>query len=255
MKRPCLLRQQLQVLCLRRPLRRRRSPSLTAGRSVAGFAPAYIWHGPYLGANVGYRLGHSDWTATFRHRYRPVVVGGIQGGYNWQTGPLVFGLEGDIAWANIKRQLHQRACPTGCEIKNTWLGTAAAASATRSTASCPMSPAALAFGEVKATHERRRQRERHQCRLDRRRRHRGRDRRQLDRQARISLCRSRRHHLQRAAAAWRAMSTSARNVVRAGLNCASDHGRKARLEPRTRPGRCFSRARRLLRPRILFSIS
>ena len=53
---------------------------------------AYSWAGPYLGANLGYAWGSVDNNPT-----KPAgFVGGAQAGYNWQTGPWVFGVEGDI---------------------------------------------------------------------------------------------------------------------------------------------------------------
>src|SRR5438309_2890558 len=53
---------------------------------------AYSWAGPYLGGNIGYTWGSID-----NNPVRPSgVAGGVQGGYNWQNGPVVFGLEADI---------------------------------------------------------------------------------------------------------------------------------------------------------------
>ena len=53
---------------------------------------AYSWAGPYLGGNIGYAWGSVDNNAT-----RPSgLAGGVQGGYNWQNGPWVFGLEADV---------------------------------------------------------------------------------------------------------------------------------------------------------------
>jgi outer membrane immunogenic protein len=52
----------------------------------------YSWAGPYLGGNLGYSWGTVDNNPT-----RPSgLEGGVQAGYNWQTGPWVFGVEGDI---------------------------------------------------------------------------------------------------------------------------------------------------------------
>ena len=49
---------------------------------------AYSWAGPYLGGNIGYAWGSVDNNPT-----RPSgFAGGVQGGYNWQNGPFVFGL-------------------------------------------------------------------------------------------------------------------------------------------------------------------
>ena len=56
---------------------------------------AYSWAGPYLGVNLGYA-----WGSVHNNLTKPSgVAGGVQAGYNWQTGqtgPLVFGVEGDI---------------------------------------------------------------------------------------------------------------------------------------------------------------
>src|SRR5258706_10679255 len=52
----------------------------------------YSWAGPYLGANLGYAWGSVENNPT-----KPSgLVGGAQAGYNWQPGPWVFGVEGDI---------------------------------------------------------------------------------------------------------------------------------------------------------------
>jgi outer membrane immunogenic protein len=54
---------------------------------------AYSWTGPYLGGNLGY-----EWARTTHNPTRPSgIAGGVQGGYNWQTGAWVFGAEADIA--------------------------------------------------------------------------------------------------------------------------------------------------------------
>ena len=53
---------------------------------------AYSWAGPYLGGNLGYGWGSVDNNPTKPSGF----VGGVQAGYNWQTGPWVFGVEGDI---------------------------------------------------------------------------------------------------------------------------------------------------------------
>jgi outer membrane immunogenic protein len=53
---------------------------------------AYSWAGPYLGGNLGYAWGSVDNALP-----KPSgVEGGVQAGYNWQSGPLVFGVEGDL---------------------------------------------------------------------------------------------------------------------------------------------------------------
>ena len=53
---------------------------------------AYSWAGPYLGGNLGYAWGSVDNNPTKPSGF----AGGVQAGYNWQSGPWVFGVEGDI---------------------------------------------------------------------------------------------------------------------------------------------------------------
>src|ERR1700709_1570255 len=53
---------------------------------------AYSWAGPYLGGNLGYAWGSVDNNPTNPSGFQ----GGVQAGYNWQNGPWVFGVEGDV---------------------------------------------------------------------------------------------------------------------------------------------------------------
>jgi outer membrane immunogenic protein len=52
----------------------------------------YNWAGAYAGANAGYQ-----WGATTNNPTKPAgVFGGVQLGYNWQSGAFVFGAETDL---------------------------------------------------------------------------------------------------------------------------------------------------------------
>jgi outer membrane immunogenic protein len=87
-------------------------------------APVYMWAGPYVGINGGGGWGDSSWSgapATGSFDVSGGMIGGTIG-YNWQQGPYVFGLEGDIDWSNIKGSTTVN-CALGCETRNTWLGT------------------------------------------------------------------------------------------------------------------------------------
>jgi len=53
---------------------------------------AYSWAGPYLGGNLGYAWGSVDNNPTKPSGF----AGGVEAGYNWQSGQWVFGSEGDI---------------------------------------------------------------------------------------------------------------------------------------------------------------
>jgi outer membrane immunogenic protein len=56
-------------------------------------APAgFNWTGPYAGLNAGYEWG----TITNSPIDPNGLQGGVQGGYNWQSGQFVFGGEADI---------------------------------------------------------------------------------------------------------------------------------------------------------------
>ncbi|HXT58911.1 MAG TPA: outer membrane protein [Pirellulales bacterium] len=86
--------------------------------------PYYNWTGFYLGINGGGGWGTGNWDSIGSHDVSGGLVGGTIG-YNWQTGPWVLGLEGDIDWADISGSTSTPACLNGnCSTKNTWLGTA-----------------------------------------------------------------------------------------------------------------------------------
>jgi outer membrane immunogenic protein len=66
-------------------------------------APVYNWTGFYIGANLGYSFGNqsTNWTAAglpigSTSSRMDGILGGLQAGYNWQSGSLVLGLEADI---------------------------------------------------------------------------------------------------------------------------------------------------------------
>jgi outer membrane immunogenic protein len=73
----------------------------------------YDWTGGYVGIEGGYGWGHSNQTdpgiapAPLPGDGHYSLNGGLVGGtlgYNWQTGPWVFGLEGDYSWSDIQGQ-------------------------------------------------------------------------------------------------------------------------------------------------------
>jgi outer membrane immunogenic protein len=101
-------------------------PARMPAKAPAYVAPmTYNWTGFYLGLNGGYGFGRSEFNGTLPSGSFD-TSGGLFGatvGYNWQTGPVVFGLEGDIDWSDMKDTFTSGACPTGCQTKNNWLGT------------------------------------------------------------------------------------------------------------------------------------
>ena len=86
---------------------RYRAPSGHADQG-ADYA-AYNWTGFYVGINGGYGWGTSDIGVPAPGSYN--INGGLVGGtvgYNWQIGQAVYGLEGDLDWANIRGNAHVR---------------------------------------------------------------------------------------------------------------------------------------------------
>src|ERR1043166_4472046 len=74
---------------------------------------AYSWAGPYLGGNIGYAWGSVD-----NNGAKPSGFdGGVQGGYNWQRGPVVFGLEADIQASGANDTF------AAWKFSNPWFGT------------------------------------------------------------------------------------------------------------------------------------
>ncbi|KAB1070145.1 carbohydrate porin [Methylobacterium planeticum] len=112
------------------------SPSSHAADPAAPRAvPAFVdWSGPYLGLQgsagasfgalafgpttiggrtipafkTGDATGRSD-----RGRDATTAVGGAFGGYNWQSGPWLYGLEADLSGANLKRPVASTALGFG----------------------------------------------------------------------------------------------------------------------------------------------
>ena len=81
-------------------------------------APAYVapmafsWTGFYLGLNGGAPGSFNAGGGLF----------GATVGYNWQTGPLVFGLEGDIDWSGMRGSATCGGI-TSCDVRNDYLAT------------------------------------------------------------------------------------------------------------------------------------
>jgi outer membrane immunogenic protein len=86
-------------------------------KGPAFVAPIFTWTGFYAGINAGYGFGRSDWDpAPGRFDTDGFLVGGTLG-YNLQTGSFVFGIEGDIAYSDMKGDT------AGVETRVPWFGT------------------------------------------------------------------------------------------------------------------------------------
>jgi outer membrane immunogenic protein len=114
-------------------LRVRRAPA----PAPVAVAPAFDWTGFYIGGHVGW--GHTDkeWRHTDpfvdsifvdRHSQADGFLGGGQIGFNWQTGALVLGVEGQFSWVDWDKD---HRCVTfvvdfHCGHSVDWVATAAA---------------------------------------------------------------------------------------------------------------------------------
>ncbi len=74
--------------------------------------PTYNWVGPYVGLNLGYQSG----TATNAGDLNG-VMGGLQGGYNWQFGAFVVGAETDLQGSDAGGRF------AAWQFSNPWFGT------------------------------------------------------------------------------------------------------------------------------------
>jgi outer membrane immunogenic protein len=83
----------------------------------------YNWTGFYAGINAGYGFGSSNWSAIPGTAIKPkgFLAGGTLG-YNWQSGAIVYGIEGDFDWSDVKASA---ACAgvLSCETSSSWLAT------------------------------------------------------------------------------------------------------------------------------------
>lgn len=95
------------------------------------YTPSFSWSGFYLGVNGGSGWGTSSSSANFSllgtafnlplySQSTSGWLGGFQAGYNWQTGNIVLGLEGDYDFTNIQGTT---ACVVvfNCGVKQNWL--------------------------------------------------------------------------------------------------------------------------------------
>jgi outer membrane immunogenic protein len=175
------------------------SAALVAGPAVAADIPVkarlyrappavvYGWTGFYVGGNAGYSWGRagSDWNiyapgAGGSFACTPAggalcvsgsgsnnlrgVIGGVQAGYNWQTGGSVFGIETDIQASGEKgRQTYNVLFPTNLPAqpfgtvsesqteKLPWFGTLRARAGVAADRWLIYATGGLAYGQVKVS--------------------------------------------------------------------------------------------------------
>lgn len=71
-----------------------------------------LWLGAYVGANAGFQ-----WASNIGGVSQSGFTGGIQGGYNWQSGPWVYGVEADFNLSSVGGTF------ADYQFSNPWFGT------------------------------------------------------------------------------------------------------------------------------------
>jgi outer membrane immunogenic protein len=107
----------------------------TKAPAVPFVSPVYDWSGFYVGGHVGggwadrghtmlddgnggFGLGGSPFTNGDSLSNHPSgVLGGVQGGFNWQFNNFVLGVEGEYTWAGLRGDAH--ASTLGQNLKTT----------------------------------------------------------------------------------------------------------------------------------------
>jgi outer membrane immunogenic protein len=120
----------------------------------------YNWTGFYAGINGGYGWGRSSWSDpaagadSGNFSTRGGLIGG-QLGYNWQTGPVVLGIETDADWMNLKGSGTGGVCATdgggSCQTQQSWVGTTRARIGYAFDRWLPYITGGVAYGNIKAT--------------------------------------------------------------------------------------------------------
>ena len=91
-------------------------PSRTAPVAPVVYVPAFTWTGFYIGLNAGGAwAGSRDVTVTgpgggpanavIGGSGDGAFVGGLQAGYNWQSGAFVYGVEADIQYVSMSNNV------------------------------------------------------------------------------------------------------------------------------------------------------
>jgi outer membrane immunogenic protein len=114
--------------------------------------PDFDWAGPFVGINGGVVSGTSSWTAGGLTTGAFALSGemlGVSAGYNFQTGPWVYGIVGDVDWTNLAGST-ANFCFPNCATSSDWLGTIRGRLGFAQGAFMPYVTAGAAFGNISA---------------------------------------------------------------------------------------------------------
>jgi outer membrane immunogenic protein len=114
-------------------------------------SPIYNWTGPYIGISGGGGWGRSDFSpplSSGSFNTSGGLVGGTLG-YNYQINQVVWGLEGDISWSDLRGS--STCGGLSCGTRNNWLGTARGRLGYAADRFMPYVTGGAAFGDIKTT--------------------------------------------------------------------------------------------------------
>lgn len=127
-------------------------------------AQVYDWNGFYFGANIGVGVGRDPSKVDFgfgapQNNLSPIgAIGGLQTGYNWQSGNFVFGVETDFQGSGMD---DSSTCSAGCQPGTNgritpsqsldWFGTARLRAGLASGTVFSYFTGGFAYGNVKST--------------------------------------------------------------------------------------------------------
>lgn len=97
--------------------------SYDAAPAAPAIQAQHDWTGGYVGLNAGYTGGKAKGSFEDESTYvtGSGFIGGAQGGYNFQSGSFVYGVETDIQATNAKAEVKDPDDKGG--VKHKWLGT------------------------------------------------------------------------------------------------------------------------------------
>jgi outer membrane immunogenic protein len=109
--------------------------------SAPSVSRIFNWAGPYAGLNLGYEWGSVSNAAPEPNG----IAGGVQGGYNWQNGQFVYGLEGDLGFSAADDTF------AAYKFSNPWFGTVRGRVGYAFNNVLAYATGGLAFGDLVAT--------------------------------------------------------------------------------------------------------
>jgi outer membrane immunogenic protein len=123
------------VLSVSHPASAADLPTQMPAAAAPFISPVYNWTGFYIGGHMGTALSHVTASDPTGLNFAPLgasisddatgFLGGLQFGLNWQTGNLVFGVQGDMSWTSINPSIVDPFfTTTTLNYKTDWLANA-----------------------------------------------------------------------------------------------------------------------------------